>query len=433
MNYKIIFDTETTGLNPCVDQIAQLSYLLIDNNYEVKTAKNFYFSVDYVEAGASQVNGLTKKVLDELSEGKKFENFADEIYEDFLNAETLIAHNLGFDLDFVREEFKRLDYDIDKLEENKEYLCTMNVYTGILKIKHKYYGYKYPRLDEVMSRLDISRKYISNRANDIFGIEDIGYHDARFDIVATLLAYKSLENIEKYMTCCNVFSSLRWADYDIKQIHDLYKKDYSILDVENINEVYNELIFNDSKWSLKELVNSAIKKLEDVKEYIEVEEQRLIDNRKRELVKMIEDSINKKEIEIIKAVFYEDYNFNKYTRKIAFNVQLGYEFDYGLGDVDLVKLDDNTYLIIFGEYINNCFVITVSTEASERKNIYFECDEYRVLNFEDVPEDINIEDIERKYKVNRYSLVKEMFKREDKKEDKNENISDCNDDDEIPF
>ncbi|MFR5132772.1 MAG: 3'-5' exonuclease [Terrisporobacter sp.] len=194
---KLIFDTETTGLNPYGNQIAQLSYLMIDDNYEVKTAKNFYFAVDCVEAGASEVNGLTKKVLDELSEGKKFKDFSNEIYEDFLNAETLIAHNLEFDLNFIRQEFKRLDYNVDALDENKEYLCTMNIYTDILKIEHKYYGYKYPRLDEVMSRLDISRKYISNIANDIFRIEDIGYHDARFDIVATLLAYKSLENIEK--------------------------------------------------------------------------------------------------------------------------------------------------------------------------------------------------------------------------------------------
>ena len=380
---KLIFDTETTGLNPYGNQIAQLSYLMIDDNYEVKTAKNFYFAVDYVEAGASEVNGLTKKVLDELSEGKKFKDFSNEIYEDFLNAETLIAHNLEFDLNFIRQEFKRLDYNVDALDENKEYLCTMNIYTDILKIEHKYYGYKYPRLDEVMSRLDISRKYISNIANDIFRIEDIGYHDARFDIVATLLAYKSLENIEKYMTCCNVFSSLRWADYDIKQIHDLYKKDCSILDMENVNEVYNELMFNNSKWNLKELVNSAIKKLENVKEYIEMEEQRLIDNRKRELAKMVEDSINKEEIEIVKAVFYEDYNFNQYTRKIAFNIQTGIEFDYGYGDVNLVKLNsDDAYLIIFGEYINDCFVITVSDKASERKDFHFKCDEYRVLNFE---------------------------------------------------
>ena len=73
---KLIFDTETTGLNPYGNQIAQLSYLMIDDNYEVKTAKNFYFAVDYVEAGASEVNGLTKKVLDELSEGKKFKDFS---------------------------------------------------------------------------------------------------------------------------------------------------------------------------------------------------------------------------------------------------------------------------------------------------------------------------------------------------------------------
>ena len=309
----------------------------------------------------------------------------------------------------------------------------MNIYTDILKIEHKYYGYKYPRLDEVMSRLDISREYISTVANDIFKIEDVGYHDARFDIVATLIAFKSLEHIEKYMTCYDTFKYLNWANSDIKRIDDCHKRDISILDIENLDEVYNELIFNKDRWSLKELINDTIKELENAKKCIEMEEQRLINNRKLELAKMLEDKINKEEIEIIKAVFYEDYNFNKYTRKIAFNVQIGDEFDYGLGDVDLVKLDDNTYLIIFGEYINNCFVVTVSSEVSRRKDIYFECDEYRVLNFEDVPEDINIEDIGRKYKVNGYSLVKEMFKERNKKEDETEKISDCNEDDEIPF
>ena len=434
MNYKIVFDTETTGLIPNGDQIAQLSYLMIDDNYEVKTAKNFYFAVDHVEAGASRVNGLTKKVLDELSGGKKFGNFADEIYEDFLNAKVLIGHNLPFDLDFIRQEFKRLDCDIEKLEENKEYLCTMNVYTDILKIGHKYYDYKYPALDEVMWKLNVSRECISNIVNDVFGVENVGYHDARFDTVATLTAYKGLEYIEKYMTCYDTFKYLNWANSDIKRIDDCCKRDISILDTENLDEVYNELIFNRDRWSLKELINDAIKELENAKRCIEMEEQRLIDNRKRELAKMIEDSINKEEIEIIKAVFYEDYNFNRYTRKITFNVQVGTKFDYGFGDVDLVKLDDNTYLIIFGEYIDDCSIITVSDEVSQRKETSLEYDEFEVVNFEDIPEDINIEDIKRRYKVNGYSLVKEMFKREDKKEDKNENISDNNeDDDEIPF
>lgn len=431
MNYKIIFDTETTGLNSFADQIAQLSYIIINDDYEIKTAKNFYFSVDYVEAGASRVNGLTKKRLEELSEGKKFEDFADEIYEDFLNAKVSIAHNLPFDLSFLRQEFKRLEYDTDTLDEDKEYLCTMDRYTDILKIEHKYYGYKYPRLDEVMWKLNVSREYISNMANDIFEIEDIGYHDARFDIVATLIAYKSLEHIEKYITCYDTFKYLNWANCSIGEMNNYYKRDISILDMENLNEIYNELVFNEDWGNLKKSIDSVINSLENAKKCIEMEEQRLINNRKLELAKMIEDKINKEEIEIIKAVFYEDYNFNRYTRKITFNVQVGTKFDYGFGDVDLVKLDDNTYLIIFGEYIDDCSIITVSDEVSQRKETSLEYDEFEVVNFEDIPEDINIEDIKRRYKVNGYNLVKEMFKNKNK--DKTENISDNNEDDDIPF
>lgn len=427
---KVVFDTETTGLNPCENEIAQLSYIMVDDNYEIKTAKNFYFSVDYVEPGASHVNGLTKKVLDELSEGKKFEDFAEEIYCDFLSSETLIAHNIEFDLSFIREEFKRLNYDIYKLNENKKYCCTMHEYTDILKINHKYHGYKYPRLDEVMWKLNVSREHISNMANDIFEIEDIGYHDARFDIVATLIAYKSLEHIEKYMTCYDTFKHLNWANRSIREINDYYKGDISILDIENLNEIYNELIFNKDRWSLKELISDEIKNLENAKKCIEMEEQRLINNRKLELAKMIEDKINKEEIEIIKGVFYEDYNFGKHTRKIAFNVQVGVKFDYGFGDVDLIKLDDNMYIVIFDEYIDDCSIITVSNDVSKRKETGLECDEFEVLNYEDVPECTNIEDIERNYKVNNHVLIKEMFK----KKNEPENISNNNEnDDEIPF
>ena len=34
---KVVFDTETTGLNPCENEIAQLSYIMVDDNYEIKS------------------------------------------------------------------------------------------------------------------------------------------------------------------------------------------------------------------------------------------------------------------------------------------------------------------------------------------------------------------------------------------------------------
>lgn len=197
MKCKLIFDTETTGLNACDEQIAQLSYIIINEKYEVKNAKNFYFSVDYMSAGASRVNGLSEDILNELSGGKKFKDFADEIYQDFINADVLIAHNLEFDLGFIEEEFERLNYNIDKLNKDKKYLCTMQTYTMLLQIEHEYYIYKYPKLSEVMSKLKISSKYISGIVSDTFRVSDNKYHDARFDVIATFIAYKSLENVDK--------------------------------------------------------------------------------------------------------------------------------------------------------------------------------------------------------------------------------------------
>lgn len=279
MSYKIIFDTETTGLRCYENQVAQLSYMMINDKYEVQNAKNFYFSVKYVEPGASKINGLDDEILEKLSEGKEFRYFAEEIYKDFLNAKTLIAHNLSFDLGFIEEEFNRLDYDIDKLKKDKLYCCTMDVYTHYLQIEHEYYGLKYPRLDEVMSRLSIDDEYIENLTKTIFKVDSNKYHDSRFDIVATFIAYKSLDCINEIMTCKNVFKYLNRATNYLEYINNSYKKDFSAIDEGILNEVYGKLMLDDYRKSFKRDIDDVIKQLENVKKEIEMEERRLKINR----------------------------------------------------------------------------------------------------------------------------------------------------------
>ena len=154
----IIFDTETTSLNPEYGQIAQLSYVKIDENNNVEFAKNYYFTVDHIEPGASETNGLTKELLEKFSDNKTFKDFSGEIYEDFSSETKIIAHNIEFDMKFLLEELKRLGKDINVFDE-KEYFCTMQYYTDILNIEHSYYGVKFPRLDEVVSYLKIKVLY----------------------------------------------------------------------------------------------------------------------------------------------------------------------------------------------------------------------------------------------------------------------------------
>ena len=55
----LYFDTETTGVRP--GQICQLSYIIQDTSGV--SAKNFFFSVDYVEQGASAVHGFSVQKL----------------------------------------------------------------------------------------------------------------------------------------------------------------------------------------------------------------------------------------------------------------------------------------------------------------------------------------------------------------------------------
>ena len=104
----IIFDTETTSLDFTTGNICQLSYIKVSNYeepFKIQCAKNFFFTVDYVEEGAQRVHGFSVDKLRELSGCKRFKDFADEIYNDFVCQDLLCGHNVSFDINFLIEEF----------------------------------------------------------------------------------------------------------------------------------------------------------------------------------------------------------------------------------------------------------------------------------------------------------------------------------------
>ena len=178
----LIFDTETTGLNP--GNICQLSYIIVDCG-DIKS-NNYFFKVDYVEPRAQQVHGLSVKKLIELSNDKSFKDCFFSLKNDFDTAGLLIGHNISFDLKFIISEYKRSGYNFTYNDS----LCTMKHFTNICKIsKRNGYGYKWPKLEELTDFLNINNKDIVKDTKNIFGCENIGYHDARFDTVATYLSY----------------------------------------------------------------------------------------------------------------------------------------------------------------------------------------------------------------------------------------------------
>jgi DNA polymerase-3 subunit epsilon len=178
----IIFDTETTGLNP--GNIVQLSYLII-NDRDIKS-KNFFFKVDYVEPGAQDVHGFSVEDLKRLSKNRDFGFHAKEIHNDFENADLLVAHNIQFDMNFLKKEFHTHKLKFDK---NNQF-CTMNHYTNICKLPRGWGGgYKWPKLSEVVDFLKIDKKEKRKLSEHLFGVQNQP-HDARSDILDTYLILK---------------------------------------------------------------------------------------------------------------------------------------------------------------------------------------------------------------------------------------------------
>ena len=176
----IYFDTETTGLYP--GQICQLSYIM--QTKEKTCAKNFFFKVDFVEPSAQAVHGFSVQKLQDLSLGKDFSCFFNEISADFEKADLICAHNTNFDFSFMRKEYERLNQTFYVKNE----FCSMKKSTPVCKLLRKSgAGYKYPKLGELCDFVGISNEQISHQTSTFYG-GATSFHDARFDTSALYLA-----------------------------------------------------------------------------------------------------------------------------------------------------------------------------------------------------------------------------------------------------
>ena len=179
---KLIFlDTETTGFEP--GQIAQLTYII--EHEDILTPKNFFFNVDEMSEGAAKVHGFTKERLVELSKGQVFKDIHEQVLKDFEDS-ILICHNVNFDYNFLKAEFKRLEIEL-KLPK----FCTMLHFTNICKILNQYDKYKWPKLSELINFYNIPENDVITRSKELFISDDVTFHDARFDTVGLYMAFKT--------------------------------------------------------------------------------------------------------------------------------------------------------------------------------------------------------------------------------------------------
>ncbi len=106
MSRSILFDTETTGLDPLTgDRLIEIAALELIR--DLPTGVVFHRLVDPerdIDADATRVHGLTRADL----RGKpRFADIVDELL-DFIGGDPLVAHNAMFDFGFLNAELARV-------------------------------------------------------------------------------------------------------------------------------------------------------------------------------------------------------------------------------------------------------------------------------------------------------------------------------------
>ena len=105
---EIVFDTETTGLDARDDRIIELGCIEMVNRFP--TGRTFHHYIDpqgrQINAEAQAVHGISAA---DLVGKPAFHAIAEEFLA-FIDGAKLVAHNAGFDVNFINAEFARLGH-----------------------------------------------------------------------------------------------------------------------------------------------------------------------------------------------------------------------------------------------------------------------------------------------------------------------------------
>ncbi|MGL4405253.1 MAG: DNA polymerase III subunit epsilon [Notoacmeibacter sp.] len=104
---EIIFDTETTGLDPKIERIIEIGAVELENRFPTGRTFHHYLYPDgrKVDPAALAVHGISDADL----VGKPLFSAIAEAFLEFVGDGKLVAHNAGFDKSFLNAELERIN------------------------------------------------------------------------------------------------------------------------------------------------------------------------------------------------------------------------------------------------------------------------------------------------------------------------------------
>ncbi|MGI8943464.1 MAG: DNA polymerase III subunit epsilon [Qipengyuania sp.] len=144
---EIVFDTETTGLDPRTgDRMVEIGCIELENLVPTGRTFHAYFNPERdMPAGAEAVHGLSAAFL---ADKPRFRDKAAELLE-FLCDVRLVAHNAGFDFAFLNHEL-----GLCQLEA----VCTTRMVDTVALARKRHPGAK-NSLDALCARYGIDRSH----------------------------------------------------------------------------------------------------------------------------------------------------------------------------------------------------------------------------------------------------------------------------------
>ena len=196
---RLVFDTETTGLLPKIKLLneetlplfpysVQFSYIVYeDKTNTILKMRDFIVKLPQgitISEESIKIHGITNEIS--MRDGVSIERVIDEFIKDYNAADSLVAHNLNFDLTVLQADMMRLinsnqlNYNktksyknfIDSLNTSKKCYCTMQESIDVCNIKAYYKDgreyIKFPKLSELHDKLFQSvPNNLHNSMNDV--------------------------------------------------------------------------------------------------------------------------------------------------------------------------------------------------------------------------------------------------------------------------
>ncbi|RFC53893.1 exonuclease domain-containing protein [Brumimicrobium aurantiacum] len=317
-----ITDLETTGGSIKNSKITEISIFLTDGYEIIDEFTSLVNPERPIPYFISQLTGINDEMVDSAP---KFYEIAKEIIE-FIGDAIFVAHNVGFDYNVLRSEYRSLGYEF-----RKEYLCTVKSSRQIIP------GHASYSLGKLTNEL---------------GISLVGRHRARGDALATVELFHLLVETDNNKLETNIQSDLipkhlhPGLDYHV--IEDLPKD----IGIYRFYDEHNKLIYIGKSKNIRSRVQQHLKNTKSKKAI----------NMSKEIVRVEYELTGSETI----ALIHESNLIKKY--KPPFNRQLRKDkFPYGLFTFE----DGNAYINLHLDLIKNRNTPPITTFFNKKEGVNF--------------------------------------------------------------